>query len=166
MEFQDRVMELTERLREVLPGFYAFKLEQAGRARILKVGFRGDDESGNVNFYEFEQLSDGQRVLIVLYSLLGGLNDPHAIMILDEPENYLALPEIQPWLMSLADHCDAASNQAILISHHPELIDYLGSEQGIWIEREAEKPARVQQLSSHPPETLKLSESIARGWPA
>jgi len=102
--------------------------------------------------------------MIVLYSLLLGLQDLGHTVFIDEPENYVALPEIQPWLMELNDACADSFTQVILISHHPELIDYLGPECGKWIERDALGPARVKNMPTQIDKGLKLSEQIARGW--
>ncbi len=163
-EHQDKIFQLTEQLRDTVPGFHAFKLEQAGKHRILKVGFSSDLENSSPIFFDFEQLSDGQRVMIVLYSLLLGLQDLGHTVFLDEPDNYVALPEIQPWLMELNDVCGEGFPQAVLISHHPELIDYLGPECGKWIERDSLGPARVKKLPEQIEKGLRLSEQIARGW--
>jgi predicted ATPase len=164
-EHQDKMFQLTRRLSDTIPGFHAFKLEQAGKHRILKVGFSGaDDDASPIVFFEFKQLSDGQRVIIVLYWLLFSLRDLGHTLFLDEPENYLALPEIQPWLMELNSACGEGFPQAVLISHHPELIDYLGAECGKWIERDPLGPTRVKKLPEQMDESLKLSEQIARGW--
>lgn len=163
-EYQDKIFKLTEQLRNTVPGFHAFKLEQAGKHRILKVGFKDKDETASPIYFDFEQLSDGQRIMIVLYSLLLGLQDMGHTVFLDEPENYVSLPEIQPWLMELNDACGNGFPQAVLISHHPELIDYLGPEYGIWIERDPLGPARVKRPPAQVDNVLKLSEQIARGW--
>ena len=86
-------------------------------------------------------------------------------LFLDEPDNYVALPEIQPWLMALTDACGEAVSQVVVCSHHPELIDYLGADSGILLQREksgvvtARKP-EIDKLEGG----LKLSELIARGW--
>lgn len=163
-EHQDKIFQLTQQLRETIPGFHAFKLEQAGKHRILKVGFASETENASPIYFDFEQLSDGQRVMIVLYSLLLGLQDLGNTIFIDEPENYVSLPEIQPWLMELNDACGEGFPQAVLISHHPELIDYLGPECGKWIERDPLEPARVKRLPEKIDKGLKLSEQIARGW--
>jgi predicted ATPase len=163
-EYQDKIFQLTQQLRDVIPGFHAFKLEQAGKHRILKVGFtKGTDDEAPI-FFEFEQLSDGQRVIIVLYTLLLGLQDLGHTVFIDEPENYVALAEIQPWLMELNDACGESFPQTILISHHPELINYFGTECGRWIEREPLGNARVKNLPDKIDDGLKLSDQIARGW--
>jgi predicted ATPase len=163
-EHQDKIFKLTKQLRETIPGFHAFKLEQAGKHRILKVGFSSEDPNASQHYFDFEQLSDGQRVMIVLYSLLLGLQDMGHTVFIDEPENYVSLPEIQPWLMELNDACGDGFPQAVLISHHPELIDYLGPESGKWLEREPLGPTRVKKLPEKIEKGLKLSEQIARGW--
>ena len=163
-EHQDRIFQLTQQLRDTIPGFYAFRLEQAGKHRILKVGFSREDENASPIYFDFEQISDGQRVMIVLYSFLLGLQGLGNTVFIDEPENYVSLSEIQPWLMELNDACGEGFPQAVLISHHPELIDYLGPECGKWIERDPLGPTRVKKLPKQIDKGLKLSEQIARGW--
>lgn len=163
-EYQDKMFALTEKLRAVLPGFHSFRLEQAGRQRILKVGFTGKAHQSSLVFFDFSRLSDGQRVLIVLYSMLVALDSLGYSVFLDEPENYVSLSEIQPWLMELRDACDEGPGQAVIISHHPELIDYLGSECGQWIDRGPLEPARVRAMPAVERHDLKLSEQVARGW--
>ena len=82
---------------------------------------------------------------------------------LDEPDNYVALPEIQPWLMELSDACGDAGRQAVACSHHPELIDYLGGEHGLLLNREESGVVTVRTLETdHVENGSKLSETIAR----
>lgn len=172
-EHQDKTFKLAQTLRNVIPGFYSFKLEQAGKtARILKVGFNDNSNNNDIDnenekpalYFEFDQLSDGQRSLILLYSLLLGLEDLGHTIFIDEPENFVALPEIQPWLQELSLACGDGFPQAVIISHHPELIDYLGSDCSKWIDRDPLGPTRVKPLPELMDEGLKLSEQIARGW--
>jgi len=113
--------------------------------------------------YHFSELSDGQRVLILLYTLFFATRDQNYLLCLDEPENYLALPEIQPWLVQLEEHCEAHDIQALLISHHPELIDYLGASSSYWFSYDMEG-VKAKRLSEHDPRGVSLSELIARGW--
>lgn len=161
-EYQDKIFTLTKGLREIIPGFHAFKLEQAGKHRILKVGFTSD-EFGPV-YFDFDKLSDGQRVLIVLYTLVLALQNFGHVLFLDEPENYISLPEIQPWLMKLNDICQDSFPQAVLISHHPELIDYFAPECGIMVDRDPLGSTRKKELPNKIEGGLKLSEMISRGW--
>jgi hypothetical protein len=74
------------------------------------------------------------------------------------------LPEIQPWLMELENACGDYISRTVLISHHPELIDYFGRRCGKWIERDPLGPARVKKFPDRIDDGLKLSDKIARGW--
>jgi predicted ATPase len=160
---QGKIFELTNELREVLDGFAAFKFDGAGDQRRLKAIFSA---SSSVFEYRFSELSDGQRMLIALYTLIcctqGG--DRYTLCI-DEPENFLALPEIKPWLVKLYDLCADGQLQALLVSHHPELINYLlASPVGLWLDRENNGPVRARPIASDDQTGLSVSELIARGW--
>ena len=158
---QSWVFELTNTLRGVLPGFENFRFVPAGEnVQILKAVF-----SGKELVFRFQELSDGQRALIILYTLLIASQKEIYVLCIDEPENFLALPEIQPWLLQLYDSCSEGKTQALLISHHPELINYLlASPIGYWFEREANTPVRVKQVVAESNGGLPVSELIARGW--
>ncbi len=162
---QERAVPIGEywkALQEILDGFKALQLEQVGQwARALMVLFEGKERFQ----LRLDELSDGERALLVLYALVH-LTEGQALL-LDEPDNYVALAEIQPFLMALKDACGETIPQAILCSHHPEFIDYLGAESGILLRREVTGlvvPQRVQV----PEDTqgLRLSELFARGWDA
>lgn len=161
-ERQDLVLESLDTLRNVVDDFKSIRMEKVGsEARAFIVVFEG--RNGRYNL-RLDELSDGQRALIALYALvqLAGEQD---VLVLDEPDNYLALAEIQPWLMALADACGERPRQAILCSHNPELIDYLGRESGVLLKRESSGSISTRSLSElSVPEGLKLSEYIARGW--
>jgi predicted ATPase len=167
-ERQEALPELFAELSKVLPGFAAFSIKEAGEdVRVLKVLFDREPPNGRPLVYDFGELSDGQRVLVALYSLLFGLKgvkDEGALLFLDEPENYVTLREIQPWLTTLTELCGEGVEQAVLISHHPEVIDYLAGSAGIWFERDGGGPARVTCEPPSLPDGLKVSEAMARGW--
>jgi len=160
--------QLTAALREVMPEFDRFVFEQLGEDhRLLKVYLRDAEGPGSFG-YRFGELSDGQRTLIALYTLLaaGRADESEGYTLcLDEPENFLALPEIQPWLSTLYGICNGGGLQALLISHHPELINYLlASPIGRWFDRESNRPTRVRTISPDERSGLPISELIARGW--
>ena len=162
-ERTDLAIELTNTLREIIDDFRTIRMEQVGLdTRALMVACRKADEEYLLRFGE---LSDGQRALILLYGLLHLTRGRDCTLFLDEPDNYVALPEIQPWLMELSDACGEAGRQAVVCSHHPELIDYLGGEHGLLLDREASGVVTVRKLGARLVENgLKLSETIARGW--
>jgi predicted ATPase len=158
---QGTIFELTQELREILPGFKAFKIISDGKAKILSgVFFNQSDKAIN---YEFNELSDGQRVLIALYTLLYCMPDENYTLCLDEPENFLALPEIQPWLDKLYDQCEDNRMQALLISHHPKIINYLASDAGYWFSRQNNGPIRTQRVCEDDT-GLSIADLVARGW--
>lgn len=165
---QGMAFQLMSELREVLPGFGHFKFEPFGeRHRLLKAYF-GNGDGQDLIGYNFGELSDGQKMLIALYSLLCTACADQGykyILCLDEPENFLALSEIQPWLTTLYDSCTSGQVQALLISHHPEYINYLlASPIGCWFERQSNRPTRVKDISISEKEGLPISELVARGW--
>ena len=154
-----QVFEAMDRLRDVLPGLVDLRLAQKGSDyRELQVAFSAQDgEAGHI--YRFDQLSDGQRALIVLHLLLFA-GDAGSTLFLDEPDNCITLPELQPWLGELEDGCGDTLPQTILISHHPEAIDFL-QDKAVWLEREPEGHTRILEVKNDT--MLKLSELYAQG---
>jgi len=167
-EDQGKVIELVNILRQVLDGFITFNFERVTeQSRVLKLKFTGDLDGNKLIEYRFRELSDGQKTLVALYILLHGTKSEDYTLCIDEPENFLALPEIQPWLIQLYDLCSDGELQSLLISHHPELINYLlASPIGYWFERQSNAPVRVKRISSQVADDsgLPISELIARGW--
>jgi len=163
-EHQDRIIDIITYLRESIPGFDSIKLEMAGKHRVLKVGLKSSEKESKTYFFDLSQLSDGQRVLLILHTLLVSSKGMGHTLMLDEPENYVALAEIQPWLMEMSDVCGVSIPQVVIISHHPELIDYFGVKDSKQIVREPMGPARVKPLTGKFENGLKLSEVVARGW--
>ena len=151
-------------LGDVLPGFRSINLAESGEnSRSLKAVFRG--KSGTDTKYGFEQLSDGQRALIALYSLVT-LSDGTRSLFIDEPDNYLSLREVQPWLVKATESCGSSLSQVVVISHHPVMIDYMAGANGKWLHREPDGPTQVSDQPQKTIDGLSLSETIARGWEA
>lgn len=167
-EDQGKVAEIGNILKDVLDGFTNFKFERVTeQSLVLKLRFSAEGNSSKLIEYRLGELSDGQKTLIALYALLHGTKSEDYTLCIDEPENFLALREIQPWLIQLYDLCSERKLQALLISHHPELINYLlASPIGYWFERQSNAPVRVKQISNKIAENsgLPVSELIARGW--
>lgn len=162
-ERPDLVPEFTEDLKEVIDEFVGIRLEKVGQdTRALMVTF---EVEGKRYELRFDEISDGQRALIALYALVRLAAGQGYTLFLDEPENYVALPEIQPWLIELSEACGDTLPQAVICSHHPELIDYLGGDRGILLRRESSGVTKAKKLEAKLTEGgLKLSEIVARGW--
>jgi len=163
LERQDLVYDFTKALEEAIDGFKGIRLEKVGLdTRALIVQF---EERGERYELRLEEISDGQRALVALYALIRLAAGQGYTFFLDEPENYIALHEIQPWLVELADRCGETFPQAVLCSHHPELIDYLGGDRGLLLKRESSGVTTVRKFPEMSKNgALKLSEILARGW--
>ena len=163
-EQSDNSSDLTQALREVLPGFHSISLKEFGEgSRVLKVAFKLENTAQPI-LYSFNELSDGQRMLIVLYTLLIGLKGQGQTLFIDELDNFLALREIQPWLNTLLDEVGESFEQAVLISHHPEIFDGLAGANYIkHLVRDRQGSVR-QMPSPQAVDGLSLSQTIARGW--
>lgn len=166
-EDQGKIAEINSALQDVLDGFLNFKFSRVSeQSLVLTLRFRGEDRHQKIE-YRLSEVSDGQKALIALYTLIHGTKSENYTLCIDEPENFLALPEIQPWLTELYDLCAEGESQALLISHHPELINYLlASPVGYWFDRQSNAPVRVKKIAHQDSEQsgLPISELIARGW--
>jgi predicted ATPase len=162
---QERMGDLTElfaNLKKAIPDFHSLALIEAGkqgRTRELVVKLRSSE--GSTYMLDFRALSDGQRILIILFTLLIEFNGGTKTLLLDEPENYVSLPEIQPWLVQLDDAL-GDDGQLLLISHHPEVIDFLAPERSFLFERPDAGPVRVKESDFDRGNGLKASEQISR----
>lgn len=156
--------ELFEAIRRALPGFRSLALIGAGKqGRTRDLVARFDSPGGGQHELVFETLSDGQRALIVLYALLVDLRSAPRLVILDEPENFVGLTEIRPWLQAL-DDVVIDGGQLLMISHHPEVIDSLAAEHPVMLERdEGGGPVRVREAIFTRDGGLRASEQLLRG---
>ncbi len=163
------VSRLDPLLEDTLPGYEGLSLVLGGGdSRILEVRFsaQGTSDTKLSDFScRFDELSDGQRMLFALYTLMAAteLSNSACVLCLDEPENFLALREIQPWLNKLIDRTQTFNQQVVLISHHPELINTLAGAAGRWLDRTAGASTRCQLINADQG-GLPISELVARGW--
>ena len=156
-EDTDLSSKVCQDLAQIMPGLRTIKVPKTDElGRVLRVVFA--DKSGIKREYNFSQLSDGMKALFVNYFVLltKGANK---VLFLDEPDNYLTLREIQPWLHLLYDCCDDGEKQAFVASHHPMLMD-IYQRQHIWLAREQEEHTRIVIPESD--EMLKMSELYSR----
>ena len=85
-------------------------------------------------------------------------------VLLDEPDNFLSLREIQPWCINVERILDKGG-QCIMISHHPEIIDYMAETDGIWLTRLASGESKIIEKPNVGinEDLLTYSEMISRG---
>lgn len=155
-ENSEGVFSVVSELKEIIKGFSSFRFSQAGTDN-KRLEFKI-----NSLFYRFDELSDGQKTLAALYTLIYCVPE-NSVICIDEPENFLALPEIQPWFDKLYDQCTERNIQVLLISHHPKIINFLANDSGYWFSRE-NNLTRVQKITSENDSGLAMSELIERGW--
>ena len=159
----ERTIKLRDLLQEVWPDFRSLRLVDVGlNAKALQLRF-GSENSGDAGGLFFEHLSDGEKALIGLYMVRAALATGAVdTVLIDEPDNYVGLPELQPWVLSLRELIDE-HHQAILITHHPEVLRNAGQENGRYLWRDNHtSPTRIGPLDI--PEGMAPDEAIARGW--
>jgi predicted ATPase len=160
---QDWTDALRDSLREVWPDFKSFRLVDTGlNVKALQLRFENTagPRGGELFFY---QLSDGEKGLIGLYMVQAALSTGAAqTVMIDEPDNYVGLPELQPWVLAMRELLDD-THQAILISHHPEILSNASEESGRYLWRDNHtSPTRIAPLKVRG--GLSPGEAVARGW--
>ena len=158
----EAIIKLRDSLKEVLSGFAALQFPgQQGGAAELRGTF---SSQGKEMSLALNELSEGQRCLTALYMVLHFVVAKGQTVFLDEPDNFVSLREIQPWLLAAEQAVEDSGGQLILISHHPEILNYWAKEFGLLFFREENGHARTKPYSSVPDTGLEPAETIARGW--
>ncbi len=158
LDLPEIVTTLRELLAPMMPGLatLGYPRDEQGRRGLVLTFSDGEHNKG----YKigFEELSDGQRCLVVLYALVAAMPQT-SILLVDEPDNYLGLSEVQPALVALRDHL-GDKGQLLVASHHPEVIDYLAADASFVFERPAGGPTRVRAITFDAPEFLRPMEMV------
>ena len=150
-------------MKEVLPGFQSLRFSyEEGGTRRLRADFVGPRKVAVS--YAISELSDGQRCLVALYTILHFLIVRGHTVFIDEPDNFIALREIQPWLLAAEEAVEDHNGQLILISHHPEILNQWASRHGLRFFREKNGQVRTEKFKPDRGGNLQPSELIARGW--
>ena len=144
---------------------FEIEVEKVGRdTKALMMAFR---EGGAPYELRMDEASDGQRALSALYALTCFATGNGYTLLIDEPENYVALSEIRPWLRTVEELCGTSLHQVVMCSHHPEYIDYIGIKSGVLMMRENSGPARAGKIAKEirnglsENTALRLSELVA-----
>ncbi len=155
-------IKFIESLKQCMDGFLTLRLsaEEDG-VRKLRADFKSPAKK-QVS-YSISELSEGQRYLISLYMILHFLIVRGDTVFIDEPDNFISLREIQPWLLAAEEAVDEHDGQLILISHHPETLNQWARDYGLRFFREQNGHVRALKFSSDE-NNLQPSEVVARGW--
>jgi len=153
-------------MSEVIDGLQYFRLVSAGGAakELFATLAKGDGSRPQTYDVSLEELSPGQRQLFALYAILHVAASQARVLCFDDPDNFVALREIQPWLQKISDLAQENGSQVMLISHHPEVIDYLAASSAFRFERPTGDVVRVRPFKVNRDSGLKASEALARGW--
>lgn len=151
-----------------LPDFLAFEAKLSGDIRIVHCLFSRPG-SGALSF-RLDELSSGQIATVILQTVATFVEKHEGALVLDEPGNFLAISEMEPFLSSLQMLALEQERQVIICTHHPVAIDFLAAGHGLWFERDPGGPTRVpvklhvreEDNPEHP--YLRVSDLIARGW--
>lgn len=153
-----------DNIRASLPELTRLRLQSAGpNMKMLRLSFQ--DENGKESEYALTELSDGQRLLLVLYATLF-YAQKDCLLCFDEPDNFLDLSEIQTFINTLL--YEDLPCQIILSSHHPFFYDDI-PEENLLVLKRTENSAfssthiltASEAFSTSP---LSRSEIVARGW--
>lgn len=166
----ETVTSLFKTLGDVIPGFKGLTLHPpAVDPKTLMARFErvSKDANGPSEYYlNIQNLSDGQRCLIALYTILSFLHGSDLTICLDEPDNFIALRELQPWLYEFRERILDMKGQCLLISHHPEFINELAVDQGVLFSRSDDGPVRIKTVDWSTAEGVSPAEIVARAWEA
>ena len=154
---------LSADLQDCIPGLNAIRFEPVGKQWPLLADF-DCPTGGKPDPYQFNELSDGQRLLVALYAVYHGLKGSNAVLCLDEPANYLALAEIQPYLSLLRDAVGDGFAQLFVSTHNTEAINYLAPDGGVIFDREDGGPVKILPFPDVNPDGITAAELLARGW--
>jgi len=160
---------LRKQLAEVIDGFQTLVLRKVTEdVRVLDVVILSAD--GRRSSFALGEMSDGQRALIGLYTVAAMAHerasagaDPITICI-DEPENFVALAELEPWIHEMEEAADGQHVQLLVASHHPEFINRYAHTNATLFYREKGGPVRTKRFTAESDEGLLPSEIVARGW--
>ncbi len=161
LEDGEAVNAAIDDLREAVPGFRGLSAKAAGREYREVIASFHVSNSPTLEL-ALTELSDGQRCLIGLYLLLHTQLVSGPGLLLDEPENFIALREIQPWLLRAIDKAEETGAQLIIASHHPEVLNQLAARGAVVLTRDDGGPTRVKPF----PDTdgMTAGQIVAAGW--
>lgn len=155
-------------MQSTMPELQAFEARPSGDSKIVTCLFK--NPNGPSVRFRLDELSSGQIASVILHTMSSYAEVHSGALILDEPGNFLAISEMQPFLASLETLSLEHGRQVIISTHHPVAIDFLAAGHGLWFEREPSGPTRspvpisVSEDAVGENAYLRVSDLIARGW--
>jgi energy-coupling factor transporter ATP-binding protein EcfA2 len=138
---------IDEYLKQVMPDLKDIQNPKIGKdSRSLVVRFSNEHGSMAV---PFEDLSDGEKCFMICAVVLAA-NDAYGPLVCfwDEPDNYLALGEVQQFVVALRRAFQIGGGQFVATSHNPEAIRSFSDENTLVLQRRSHlEPTVVRRLS-------------------
>lgn len=161
----DRRYEMfLQEVRHAVDGLQGIRMNPIGDSAMeikLQFGVKDDNE------YTLGELSEGQRLLLALYATIHFGMNKASLFCIDEPDNFLAIGEINPIVETLFN--SDAEAQVFVSSHNAEIFNHVSGESGIYFSRRENvdgSATRVKPfkdvLAGNP--GLSNSEIFKRGW--
>jgi len=153
-------IDIQAHLANFLEGFRSLVFQDLGVGRrFMTARFKAE---GIETMFAFEELSEGQRVIIGLVALIEYAKRYGAILILDEPDNFVSPHIVNLWFAELQARTYYEQEfQCILISHHPQIMDQM-VDTGVLFMRAAGGHTITKDVSDD--DSKAVSEIMARGW--
>lgn len=148
-------------LREVMPDIKDFQNEPLGKdSKIMSVQFQ--DNLANRRIY-FNDLSDGEKCFFLCAMVLAANQFYGPLFCFwDEPDNYLSLPEVGHFIISLRRSFEIGG-QILVTSHHSETILRFSDENTLVLYRRNHlEPTLVKGLSDISFESNDLIDALIR----
>ena len=161
------IQELNNNLKNVFDTYKFFRFKRISEELKNLILVFNEKKNNEEIDYNFDELSEGQRSLFFYYTLLAYAKNRECSIFIDEPVNYIALSEIQPLMSEFYDVSHDNDLQISLISHHPEVINYLMPDVKTFLfEREDNYHTRYHVFNSdnEKDSNLLYSELVQRGW--
>lgn len=142
---------IVEHLQHSMPDLTSFRFERLGRdSRALMVQFSKEHENFELSISD---LSDGEKCFFLSGVLLAAnqLGQP-LFAFWDEPDNYLAVGEVNQFIVSLKRNFVRRKGQLFVTSHNPETVNCF-SQDSIWVmgRRNRLEPTIVRRLDELSP---------------
>jgi predicted ATPase len=153
----DAYMKWRQLFTVSLPQFRGARLlDLGGGARLLQgLLMKPGVEDVGIPFYDF---SEGERCLSVLLAI-AVRRDRVSVLALDEPDNFLSIREVQPVLKELIEPMGGKEPQLFIVTHHPEVIDYLAAD-STWMFERTNEQVRVRRLTFDRESGERASETV------
>lgn len=162
-QFRDTqyVQSLLERLSDYLDGFESMVFAKMD-ADMSSLKVRLQTPAGPQEF-AMSELSEGQRVILLLVSVLLYSSKAGSCLVLDEPDNFLSPLTARTFVNELYTRSDLEQElQVIVVSHNPNVIEEISSEYVKIFSRPLGTETRIDSYPNK--STSEILELLSRGW--